>query len=699
MKNKEPVLDNQSVMDRSLILTKDQIEVETARLLSLMSLEEKIHQMSGDIPFVSGLIELGLAYNIRPYPAGENRRLGIPGIRFSDGPRGIVVNHSTCFPVPMARGASWDIDLEERIGDAIGVEARSQGVNFFAGVCINLLRHPAWGRAQETYGEDPHLLGEMGAALIRGAQRHVMACVKHYAANSMENARFKVNVRMNERTLREVYLPHFKRCVDEGVASVMSAYNKVNGEYCGHNTHLLSDILKTEWVFDGFVTSDFVWGVRDAEAAVKAGLDLEMPLIMHYRKNLKSLVEEGFIPIGMIDNSVRRLLRQKIRFTRVGEPDRYSPQAIASSEHRTLAREAAQKSFVLLKNEITPQTGKKVLPLDIDNLQSLVIIGKLATTPNTGDKGSSKVRPPEVITSLQGIRAAVGKKLDLRFNKGRNLESAVESARRAEVAILVIGNTHREEGENMLSRGGDRDSLTLSQRDETLIKAVAEANSRTIVVLMGGSAIITESWRERVPALLMAWYPGMEGGHAIADVLFGKVNPSGKLPCIFPKSTSQLPFFDKNAETIEYDLYHGYRLMDKQRHKPAFPFGFGLSYTTFRYSDLYLNKDRIGVEDTLLISVKVTNTGNMAGEEIVQLYLGYEGTTVDRPLKELRGFRKLRLEPGETKPVNFEISASQLAYFDENRSTFVVEPITYPVFVGASSRDEDLLRGQFSIIA
>jgi beta-glucosidase len=678
-------------------LTEEKIDTQAVRLLSEMSLEEKIHQMSGDIPLIPGLIELGFAYNSRAYPAGSRSPSGIPGIYSSDGPRGIVIGHSTCFPVPIARGASWDLDLEEWIGDAIGLEARSQGINLFTGVCINILRHPAWGRAQETYGEDTYLLGEMGSALIRGVQRHLMACVKHYAGNSMENARFGVDVHMSERTLREVYLPHFKRCVDQGVASVMAAYNKVNGQYCGHNIHLVRDILKTEWGFKGFVVSDFLWGIRDAKEAIKAGLDLEMPLVMHYRKHLKTLVEDGIVPVETIDESVHRILRQKVRFARVGEPERYSPHAIANSGHRALARLAAHKSIVLLKNEATHENERAILPLDKENLNRLVVIGKLAAVPNTGDKGSSKVEPPEVVTPLQGIRVASGKKVELGFYNGRNRQSAVEAARQAEVVILVVGYTYRDEGENMRWRGGDREYLTLSPHDETLIKAVAEVNPQCIVVIMGGSSIITESWRDKVPGLIMAWYPGMEGGHAIADVLFGKINPSGKLPCTFPKSTLQLPFFDKNVKTIEYDLYHGYRLMDKQGYEPAFPFGFGLSYTTFRYSDLYLSRKQIGVRESLLIGVSVTNTGDKSGEEIVQLYLGYDGSKVDRPVKELKGFSRLKLDPGETKSAIFEISADQLAYFDEKQSHFLIEPITYSVFVGPSSRESDLLHGQFSI--
>ncbi len=252
------------------LLTNEQIDEKARHLLTLMSLKEKIQQMSGCTPLFPGLFEVWLAYNMRPLPAGENARLSVPAICFSDGPRGVVMNHSTCFPVTMARGASWDTALEERIGDAMGVEARSLGANFMGSVCINLLRHPAWGRSQETYGEDPYHLGEMGAALVRGIQRHAMACVKHFAANSIENSRWHVDVRMNERTLREVYLPHFKGCVDEGAAAVMTAYNKVNGHYCGHNSHLLRDILKKEWGFRGLVMSDFVLGIRNDPFREKA---------------------------------------------------------------------------------------------------------------------------------------------------------------------------------------------------------------------------------------------------------------------------------------------------------------------------------------------------------------------------------------------------------------------------------------------
>ncbi|MBN2548331.1 MAG: glycoside hydrolase family 3 C-terminal domain-containing protein [Anaerolineales bacterium] len=686
------------VLKADKVLDAAEIESKARELLEQMSLEEKIQQMSGDIPFFPGAIDMMRSYNPEPIPAGENLRLGIPGIRFSDGPRGAVIYHSTCFPVSMARGASWDVALEERIGDAIGVEVRSQGANFFGGVCINLLRHPAWGRAQETYGEDPYHLGEMGAALVRGVQRHVMACIKHYACNSMENARFYVDVKVSQRTLREVYLPHFKRCVDEGAASVMSAYNQVNGEYCGHNTHLLRNILKGEWGFEGFIISDFVYGVRDARAAALAGLDIEMPFQQHYHKNLQRLVERGEVSEEVIDEAVLRILRTKIRFAQVGEPERYRAEVVVSDEHRNLAREAAVKSMVLLKNDPVKR-GKPLLPLAPDQIECLAVIGRLADFANIGDHGSSMVRPPYVVTPLDGIEEALGDQCDLLYDNGQNLKRAAETAQDADVVILVVGYTHRDEGEYISYKrdGGDRDTLVLHRRDKDLIRAVVQANPNTIVVLVGGSAIVTEAWRKQVPAILMAWYPGMEGGNALADVLFGKANPSGRLPCVFPKSERQLPFFDKKAKTIEYGDLHGYRLMDARGDEPAFAFGYGLSYTTFSFANLRLTPERVEKDGMIQAQIEVANTGSMAGEEVVQLYVGCENSSVSRPVKILKGFKKVLLEPGETRQVTIDLPAQDLAYYDEARGEWVVEPVRYKISVGSSSCSDDLLHGHIEV--
>jgi beta-glucosidase len=699
----------------------EQIEAEVHKLLAQLTLDEKLGMMDGDVSFWSGLADLmGGGYGAHLWNAGAIARLGIAGIRFSDGPRGIVMEGATTFPVSMARGATWDVDLEERIGDAIGRELRALGGNLFGGVCINILRHPAWGRAQETYGEDSHHLGELGSALTRGVQRHAMACVKHYALNSMENARFKVDVRVSPRALHELYLPHFKRVVDEGIAAVMSAYNSVNGEWCGQNEILLMDILKKQWGFDGYVLTDFIFGIRDAKKAALAGQDLEMPLRMVYHKNLKRLVEEGEVPLARVDDAVLRLLRQQIRWP---QPGSYDSGMVGSESHRLLAREAAEKSIVLLQND----TG--LLPLR--DAKKIAVIGRLANLPNTGDGGSSSTRPAYVVTPLEGIQTAF-QGADVLYADGSNMERAREKARAADAVILVVGYTHEDEGEFLtpdamqefaplfpapsleeapivaqgvmqsfsgqgLPPGGDRDQLTLRPEDEDLIQAIAAVHPRVVVVVMGGSAVVMEAWRAQVSAILMLWYPGMEGGNALANVLLGRVNPSGKLPLVIPKHEKDLPFFDKNAAEIEYDLWHGYRKLERDGSTAAFPFGFGLSYTSYCYANLELLHRELGPSDTLEASLEVSNTGALAGEEVVQLYVSSIESAVERATKELKAFIRVALQPGETKTVQLSVPIAQLAYYDEAQAAFVVEPLEYELLVGAHSLDLCALKERFTV--
>lgn len=705
-------------------LTSEQIEVKSRELLARLTLDEKLEMMDGDLPFWAGLAEMmGGGYADHPWNAGVISRLSIPGIRFADGPRGIVLAVATTFPVSMARGATWDVALEERIGDVIGRELRALGGTLFGGVCINLLRHPAWGRAQETYGEDPYHLGEMGAALTRGVQQHAMACAKHFALNSMENARFTVDVTIRPRALHEIYLPHFKRVVGEGVAAVMSAYNSVNGEWCGQNKVLLTDILKKEWGFTGFVLTDFIFGMRDARKAALAGQDLEMPFQMHYHQHLKRLVENGEVPLERIDDAVNRLLRQQIRLVRPGV---YATEQVGSESHRALAREAAEKSIVLLQN-----TGN-LLPLQ--GFQKLAVIGQLADTPNTGDDGSSNTRPAYVVTPLEGIQAALKGQAEVLYDDGSNLERAKATAQAADAVVLVVGYNHKDEGEfldpntvqdlaflfpapspeempiaqgfmqGMVGQpddgflsGGDRDRLTLHPDDEMLIQTIAAVNPQIIVAVMGGSGVIMEAWRERVPAILMLWYPGMEGGHALADVLLGRVNPSGKLPLVIPKRAEDLPFFDKNATEIEYDLWHGYRKLERDGTPPAFPFGFGLSYSSYRYANLALTQNQLDPSETLQVRLDITNTGAYAGEEVVQLYVSAIGSGVERAPKELKAFTRIALQPGETRMVQLSVPISRLAYYDEAQADFVVEPLEYEVFVGAYSLDQHALKAHFVV--
>ncbi|OFW59624.1 MAG: hypothetical protein A2W01_12350 [Candidatus Solincola sediminis] len=669
----------------------DEREACIQELVSRMTFEEKIEQMSGDLNLYDIPLML-LRYNLRTFNAGANKRLGIPPLRFTDGPRGVALNHSTCFPVSMARGASWDIDLEERVASAMGVEARAQGANLLAAVCVNLLHHPAWGRAQETFGEDSHLSGSMGAAMVRGLQKHIMACVKHFACNSIEGSRFYVDVRLDERSLREVYLPHFKDCIEAGAASIMAAYNKVNGNYCSHNSHLLRDILKGEWAFEGFVISDFIYGTRDTVRAAKGGLDVEMPNARYFGRKLRKAVWKGKVEPSLLDEAVTRILREKARFdSRDGTA--YGRDRVASSEHTELALEAARSSIVLLKND------NDALPLKLEGISRIAVVGVLADSANLGDYGSSRVRPPYAVTPLQGIMNRVGDSAEVTYSRGEDFNEASRAAREADAVIVIAGLTGRDEGEALpLSKtGGDRSSLNLPREQVELIEAVCQESERCIVVLEGGSAITMWEWRSKPAAILMAWYPGMEGGHAIADIIFGVQNPSAKLPITFPESSSQLPRFDSKARSVQYGYYHGYRLFDKTAAEPAFVFGFGLHYTRYSYSNLRLSSRQIAGDGRLDALVDIRNDGEMEGREVVQMYVGYPASRIERPVKELKGFSLVHLKPGESKSVAMDLGAEDLAYYDVDSRSWTIEETEYTVYVGSSSRREDLLSENFFI--
>jgi len=620
------------------------VEQRVEALLSEMSLDEKLEQMAGTTSFVEflailiqGMIEeeVGEA----TWETSDNERLGIPGLRFAEGPRGV----KTCFPVGMARGATWDVDLEQRVGRAMGLEARAKGANVINAPNINLLRHPGWGRAQETYGEDPFQIGTMGVHFINGVQDYIMADVKHYALNSIEENRFLIDIDVDERTLREVYLPHFRMCVqDAHLAAVMCAYNQVRGDYCCENEHLLKDILREEWGFDGFVVSDWFLAARSTVPSLRAGLDVEMPSPIFYGSRLRRSVEVGTVTEDNIDEVVRRILRQKVRFGLMDDPWQ-ADLPVGDEEHASLALEAAHKGIVLLKNE------SNTLPLQREAIKSIAVIGRFADTERLGDAGSSNVVPAYAITPYQGIADRAGTSVHVSFNDGSDVGAARELARDADAVVVVAALTAQDEGEWIFIIGGDRESLDLHPNDEALINEIAAVTDRCIVVIEAGSAIGMDSWISNVEAILMAWYPGQEGGNAIADVLFGLVNPSGKLPITFPRSVDQIYPFGAKQPSASYGYYHGYRYFDREGLQPLFPFGFGLSYTEYAYSNLALNARTISPNGKVTISLDVANTGNMAGEEIVQVYIGYEDSGVDRPVKELKAFGRVHLNPEETK--------------------------------------------------
>ncbi|MBD3188622.1 glycosyl hydrolase [Candidatus Bathyarchaeota archaeon] len=671
-------------------------------LLGKMRLEEKVNQMSGDWGLIPGIVKLLRRYCDPPVPAGECKRLSIPPIRFVDGPRGIVAGRSTCFPVPMCRGATWDLELERRIGVAMGLEARANGANYFGGVCINLLRHPAWGRAQETYGEDPFLLGRMGSALTRGVQSTgIMACAKHFALNSIENSRFKVNVQASERVLREIYLPHFKACVDTGVASIMGAYNKFRAHHCCQSAYLLRDILKNEWKFDGFVISDFLLGVRNAEKAIRAGLDIEMPVRWRMRpRKLLRLIKRGTITLDLVEKACTRIIRKKLEFLNgdgkprnrggFNSPAVTDSSIIACQAHVALAREAAVKGMVLLENR------KNFLPLNKGGeVGTIGMFGKLSNAENIGDHGSSQVHPPHVVTPLQGIRAACREKnIEVVHDGSGKVRKAQQRAREVDACIIVVGCSHKQEGENLLTHGGDRHAIALDRRDEELIDTIAAENEKTIVVLQGGGSFLTNPWSDMVQGLIMAWYGGMEGGNALAALLLGDANFSGRLPCTFYEQASDMPYFSSKDKTMIYGRYHGYTLLDKEQKRAKYPFGHGGSYTNHVYSDLELDdvipKARVdGRIATIMINVE--NKGTMLAEDVVQVYLGKRNRVVDRPEKLLCGFQRVTVEPGEAKRVCIDVHSKAAARYDPSNGGWIVDPGDYQLLVGPSSATEKLL--------
>jgi len=698
-------------------------------VVDAMTPEEKLWCLDGDAPTWAGLEFLGRGgYHEAPFRAARVDRVGTPGISFSDGPRGVVIGNATCFPVTMARGATWDPELEERVGEAIGRELRASGATLYGGVCVNLLRHPAWGRAQETYGEDPHHVGELGAALTRGVQRHAMATVKHFAVNSMENARFKVNIEIDEVALHEVYLPHFRRVVDEGVACVMSAYNLVNGVYCGDHHGLLTEILREEWGFDGFVISDWIFGIRDAAASMRAGLDIEMPYRMIRATHLAGALESGDASWDDVDACVARTIATLLRFDDVlasPAPDR---SGIGAPGHVALAREVAARSAVLLRNE--PVDDAPVLPLDARSITSLAVLGPLADRANLGDGGSSDVYSLDNVTVLAGLRAAAPD-ADVVHHDGADVDAAVDAAAVADAAVVVVGYTADDEGEFIgdpgidlnhlfppgdepelaerftaeidalppvskpehvrdrpglgFSTGGDRSTLRLRADHVALVHAVAAANPRTVVVVQAGSAVVSSEWDNAVPAIVQSFYGGQEAGSGLADVLAGSVNPSARLPFTVPADEADLPAFDADADRFTYDRWHGWWRAEREGSAPAYPFGFGLSYTTFELGRFDASVDG----DEIVVTGSIANTGSRDGADVVQVYATLPDPGAPR---RLVGFQRAEVPAGSSTTVDVRVKVSSLATRDTVAHAWVAPSGRYALSTARFSTDPSAQR-------
>jgi beta-glucosidase len=692
-------------------------------LLGRMSPEEKARMLAG-----SGWME-----------SAPNERLGIPAIKMADGPMGVrnwagssavtsaastVPVYATAFPAGIAMASSWDVELVQAEGQAIGQQTKALGRDMILAPTVNIARTPLWGRDFEGYGEDPFLAARMGVAFVRGVQGEgVIPSVKHFAANNQEFERHRIDEKIDVRTLHEIYFPAFRAAVEEaGAWAVMNAYNKVNGRYCAENSFLLADTLRKRWGFQGFVISD--WGSTYSTAGtVNAGMDLEMPGGERMRswlarpatreagndggwlteEKVLAAVASGEVRQSTVDESVRRILRVMFRAGLFDQPHAAGGE-VETPEHRALARRTATESMVLLKNE------GHLLPLDPAKIRSVAVIGPAAAVARTGGGGSSLVRPKDTVTPLVGIQEAAGARVKVNYalgvamvgeeagvDSGKARAEGVALAARSDVAVVVVGYSSRLESE-----GFDRASMDLPAGQDDLIEAVAAVNKNTVVVVAAGAPIAMTRWLDRVPAVLYTWYGGQEVGHAVGDLVFGIAAPSGKLPVTFPRriedSTAFGHYPGENLH-VEYGegIFVGYRGFDRGKVEPLFPFGYGLSYTTFEYSGLTVTHPRVKAASQVKVGLQVRNTGARAGAEVVQLYLHDVESSLPRPEKELKAFGRVTLQPGETRALTFTLDESALAFFDPVKADWVAEKGAFEVLVGASSRDIRL-KGGFSLV-
>ena len=684
-------------------------------LVSKMTLDEKITELHGVDSREHRRLVAGIP------------RLNIPPLKVANGPCGVGPGdelkqlRATALPAPISLAASWDVRLAKQYGIIIGSEARAMGDDLLEGPDINIARVPQNGRTFEAFGEDPYLVSQFAVNEIQGIQSQgEIANVKHYAANNQETSRFTVNEIISQRALREIYLPAFEASVTRGhVSSVMSAYPQVNGEFCCENDDLQNKKLKAEWDFQGFITSDF-GAVHSTVPSAMAGLDLEMPDGKYFGDNLKFAVQQNRVPMEVIDDKLIRRFRTMMQYGLFDNPPTNKP--VPAHADGAVACRIAEEGMVLLKND------NNELPLNADALHIIAVIGPFAGKAMTGGDGSSHVIPLYTVAPVPGIQNRVGTNVLVQFNNGDNLDAAVAMAKLADVVIVMVGDRETE---------GHDHPITLAGNQDKLIEAVAAANPHTIVVLKTGSAVLMP-WVDKVPAILEAWYPGEEDGNAVTAVLFGDVNPSGKLPLTFPKQLSDLPAntpeqypgtnqvvwqtrandsgelekYTKTNAIVHYSegIFVGYRHYDEESIEPLFPFGYGLSYTTFSYSNLtvtFHNKSAktIYVENSpedysrpvVDVEFDVSNTGNRAGEEIVQLYVGLPSAEdVPQPPIQLKHFAKVPLQPGQTAHVLFELDARSLACWDDDLYAWTILPGTYHVMVGTSSRNTPL-RNAFDV--
>ena len=654
------------------------------QLVSKMTLEEKALLTSGRDAWSTQPIE----------------RLDIPYIWMADGPHGLrrapttdtwgYGNQApaTCFPTASALSASWDMELLQEVGAALGVESNALGVDLLLGPGINIKRSPLAGRNFEYFSEDPILSGKLGAAYINGVQSQgVGATAKHYVANNVETKRMWANSNVDERTLNEIYMTPFEIAVKEAQPwSVMACYNRVQGIYGTESLRLLTDKLKNEWGFKGFVVSDWD-AVVDRVQGIRAGMHLEMPgkSARITNKMVVDAVKNNELDEQQLDSIVKDLLR--IVFMGQNVNDKHGDQKI--DQHHQLARKVAAEAITLLKNT------EKLLPVDASKYKKIAVLGEFAVNPRYQGNGSSQVKPTKLDKFIDIIRQEYGQDIEIEYSAGYSLandddlslvDQAVAVAADADLALVMAGLPLSYESE-----GIDRTHIDLPPSHNKLISAVAKAQPNTAVILTNGSAIAMP-WVDQVSAILETWLGGQAGAGAIVDAVFGKVNPSGKLAETFPvrleDSPAYLNFPGEDGQVIYGErMFVGYRYYDKRNIEPLFPFGHGLSYTEFGYSDLKLSDTELTDKDKLEVSLTVTNTGKVKGKEVIQLYVADKESTVQRPVKELKAFDKIELEAGESKSVNFNLNKRDFSYYSKVYDRWLAESGEFQILVGSSSRD------------
>lgn len=684
--------------------------------------------------------KIGMIHGAGLFRTEGVKRLGIKPLKMADGPMGVRNefpdnswvpygyndDYVSYLPCNTALASTWNRELAYKEGYVLGNEARGRGKDIILAPGINIIRSPLCGRNFEYMSEDPYLTKEMAVPYIKGVQENdVAVCVKHFAVNNQETERLNVDVVVSDRALREIYFPAFEAAVKEGNAySIMSAYNKIWDQYCAHNPRLLQEILRDEWGFDGVVISDWS-GVHDTKEAAEAGMDIEMSVTYNFDEYFFAnpmiyAVEKGIVKEEIIDDKIRNILRLMYRINMFSENRKKG--AYNSYENREKTLEIARESIILLKNE------ENVLPLKEKEIKTIAVIGENADIKHSAGGGSAEIKALYEITPLLGLKMKLGGNTEVKYAKGYThneeereevLKEAIDIAKKSDAVIFVGGLKHTKEDfelyQNALestkeeeqlinidSEGNDKTDMSLLYKQNEVIHELLKVNKNTIVVISTGSPVDMSSFADNAKAIIQTSYNGMEGGLALAEVIFGYVNPSGKLPYTVPVRLEDSPahclgeFPGGDKVRYDEDIFVGYRYFSSYNVEPLFAFGHGLSYTTFKYNDLKVEVKELDDDVNIKVSLKLTNTGEVSGAEVVQVYINDEEASVKRPNMELKGFEKINLNPKETKTVNINLNKKDFAFYNEEQKAWILESGKFNILVGSSS-DNILLKESISL--